>query len=345
MILSAPHLKAAATRILCSAGAIRSDAERVAERLVNGNLVGHDSHGVIRLCQYADQLRDGSIKSGSELSLVGEFGALAIFDANLGFGQVMAEAATKEGIKRAREYGTSTIGLRNVAHVGRLGDWAELAAAEGMISLHFVNSPAKPAVSPFGGRERRMATNPICVGIPAAGRKPVIVDITTSSVAEGKLRVAAAAGRPIPEGWIVDKEGRPSVDPADYYAGGAMLPMGAHKGYGLGLVVDLLAGAFTGGGTTGNAEAINRNNMMSVFIDSTAAGICDQTREITASYLDWIKACAPINPDAPVLIPGEPEERERKRRGQDGIEVPDGIWRQILETAEELGLSEAQLLA
>ncbi len=224
------QLTTAATRILSAGGATLNDAQTVAKRLVNGNLVGHDSHGVIRLCQYVDQLRDGSIKSDSELTTVADFGAVTIFDANFGFGQVMAEKAIREGVAKSRSFGVSMIGLRNVAHVGRVGEWAELAAGEGVVSVHFVNSPARPGVAPFGGRERRMSTNPICVGIPVDEKGSLIVDMTTSSAAEGKLRVAHAAGRAVPEGWIVDKNGDPSTNPGDYYDGGAMLPMGGAQG-------------------------------------------------------------------------------------------------------------------
>ena len=344
MKLTQNQLTTAAMRILSAAGTTTKEAECVAKRLVNANLVGYDSHGVIRLCQYVDQLREGTIKSGSRLTVVAEFGAVRIFDAGLGFGQVMAEAAVKKGIEVSRSFGVSTIGLRNVAHVGRVGDWAEMSADEGIISLHFVNSPAKPGVTPYGGRERRMATNPICIGIPVPGKNPVVVDISTSAVAEGKLRVAHAAGCSIPEGWIIDKHGKPSTNPGDYYDGGAILPMGGHKGYGLSLAVDLLAGAFTGGGATTANKSILRNNMLSVFIDPNTYGMGEEASSIATSYLDWIKKCKALNPDSSVLIPGEPEIKTRDLRRQNGIEVPEGVWQRILQTAKDLGLSQAQIL-
>ena len=343
MRLTAEQIGHVVQRILAAAGATATEAERVGLRLANANLVGHDSHGLIRVCQYADQLGDGTIRSGAKLALVARLGAVAIYDANLGFGQLAAEVTTQEGIDKAQELGISAIGLRNVSHVGRLGDWAELAAEQGVISFHFVNSPAKPGVSPFGGIERRMATNPICIGYPVVGRDPLIVDMTSSSVAEGKLRVANAAGTPIPEGWILDKEGNPTTDPSDYYDGGALLTMGGHKGYGLSLAIDLLAGAFTCGKTVNPEDAVNRNNMFSIFVDTSAAGLQDQANEIASSYLSWIKSCAARDPNRPVLIPGEPEAREKEKRLQSGIDVPDGIWRQVVDTAEALGLSEAEL--
>ena len=343
MRLTAEQIGHVVQRILAAAGATATEAERVGLRLANANLVGHDSHGLIRVCQYADQLGDGTIRSGAKLALVARLGAVAIYDANLGFGQLAAEVTTQEGIDKAQELGISAIGLRNVSHVGRLGDWAELAAEQGVISFHFVNSPAKPGVSPFGGIERRMATNPICIGYPVVGRDPLIVDMTTSSVAEGKLRVASAAGKSIPEGWALDKDGKPTTNPNDYYEGGAMLTMGGHKGYGLSLAIDLLAGAFTGGKTVSPHETVNRNNMFSIFVDAGACGLRDQASVIASSYLSWIKDCAVRDPNQPVLIPGEPEAREKRARTRFGIEVPDGVWHQVVGTAATLGISEAKL--
>lgn len=343
MKLTAEQIGRVVQRILSAAGATAAEAECVGLRLANANLVGHDSHGLIRVCQYADQLRDGTIRSGAKPEFVAGFGAVAIYDANLGFGQLAAEVTTRDGVARAREFGVSAVGLRNVSHVGRVGDWAELAAEQGVISFHFVNSPAKPGVSPFGGIERRMATNPICIGYPVAGRDPLIVDMTTSSVAEGKLRVASAAGKSIPEGWVLDKDGKPTTNPNDYYEGGAMLTMGGHKGYGLSLAIDLLAGAFTGGKTVSPHETVNRNNMFSIFVDSSACGMQDQASEIASSYLSWVKNCAARDPSQPVLIPGEPEAQEKRRRLQLGIDVPDGVWRQVVATAEALGISEDAL--
>jgi len=342
--LTAAQVEATVWNILCAAGAVEHEAKKVAQRLAGANLVGHDSHGLIRVCQYADQLREGTIRSGAELTLVQRVGAVSIYDANLGFGQVAAEKVTLEGARLAKESGLAAVGLRNVSHVGRLGDWAELAAEQGVISFHFVNSPAKPGVTPFGGIERRMATNPVCIGYPVHGRDPLIVDMTTSAVAEGKLRVAHAAGRPVPEGWIVDKSGNPTTDPGDYYDGGALLTMGGHKGYGLSLVTDLLAGAFTGGKTVNPGETVNRNNMFSIFLDSEASDMQEQPNGIAASYLSWIKECAARNPDSPVLIPGEPEANARKDRAREGIDVPDGIWHQVVDTAKSLNIAEAALL-
>ena len=343
MKLTAEQIAETVRRILLAAGATDLEAERVGVRLAGANLVGHDSHGLIRVCQYAGQLRDGTIRSGAKLELVARFGALSLYDANLGFGQLAAEWTTRQGIEQARESGISAVGLRQVSHVGRLGDWAEMAAETGVVSLHFVNSPAKPGVTPFGGIERRMATNPVCIGYPVKGREHLIVDMTTSSVAEGKLRVASAAGKAIPEGWVVDRSGAPTTDPNDYYAGGAMLTMGGHKGYGLSLAIDLLAGALTGGHTVGPDETVNRNNLFSIFIDTRGRGVPEEAEDIASAYLAWIKACTARDPAAPVLIPGEPEARQKRQRERNGIDVPEGIWRQVVETAEGLGLDEADL--
>ena len=342
--LTAEQITTVVERILCAAGATQDESRQVGIRLANANLVGHDSHGLIRVCQYADQLADGTIKTGAELTEVVRNGAVAIFDANLGFGQVAAEKTTREGIRIAGELGVAVIGLRNVAHVGRVGDWAEMAAQAGVISLHYVNSPATPGVTPFGGIERRMATNPVCIGYPVKGRDPVIADMTTSSVAEGKLRVARAAGDPVPEGWIVDKHGQNTTNPDDFYAGGALLTMGAHKGYALSLAIDLLAGAFTGGKTAGPSETVNRNNMLSVFIDPRVVGLDEDRDEIASAYLDWIKDCPARDPDKPVQLPGEPEATAKRHRTQSGIDIPQGVWDQVLATARHLGIEEGELV-
>ena len=158
------------------------------------------------------------------------------------------------------------VGLRNCGHLGRLGDWAEMAAAAGQVSLHFLNTSGAQRVAPFGGSDRRLSTNPLAIGVPLAGGDPAILDITTSTVAEGKLMVALNKGEQVPEGWIVDKHGKPTTDPKDFYDGGALLTIGAHKGSGLSILTDLLAGAITTGRSSDPADTVLRNNMLSIFI-------------------------------------------------------------------------------
>ena len=158
------------------------------------------------------------------------------------------------------------VGLRNCGHLGRLGDWAEMAAEAGQVSLHFLNTSGAQRVAPFGGSDRRLSTNPMAIGVPLAGGPPAILDITTSTVAEGKLMVALNKGEQVPEGWIVDKHGKPTTDPKDFYDGGALLTIGAHKGSGLSILTDLLAGAITTGRSSDPDDTVLRNNMLSIYI-------------------------------------------------------------------------------
>src|SRR4029434_1459306 len=166
---------------------------------------GHDSHGVLRVGKYLEWVRDGTLKPNTAPEIVFDSDTIAIVDGRRGFGQVTGEFATRMGIAKARVKGIAMIGLRNCGHLGRLGDWAEMAAEAGQVSLHFLNTSGAQRVAPFGGSDRRLSTNPMAVGVPRAGADPVILDITTSTVAEGKLMVALKQGAAVPAGWSVDK--------------------------------------------------------------------------------------------------------------------------------------------
>src|SRR6476620_6869184 len=219
--LQPAKLVALVTATMQRAGSSADEAATIARRLVDANCVGHDSHGVIRVGNYREWVREGWLKPNQPPSIVFESDAIAIVAGNRGFGQVIGEFATRLGIAKAARTGIAMIGLRNCGHLGRVGDWAEMAAVAGQVSLHFLNTSGAQRVAPFGGSDRRLSTNPITVGVPIAGRDPVILDITTSTVAEGKLMVAMNKGEQVPPGWIVDRDGRPTTDPRDFYDGGA----------------------------------------------------------------------------------------------------------------------------
>ena len=236
--------------------------------------------------------------------------SIAIVDGNRGFGQVTGEFATKLGIAKAAKSGIAMVGLRNCGHLGRLGDWAEMAADAGQVSLHFLNTSGAQRVAPFGGSDRRLSTNPMAIGVPLAGAPPAILDITTSTVAEGKLMVALNKGDRVPEGWIVDRNGKPTTDPKDFYDGGALLTIGAHKGSGLSILTDLLAGAVTTGRSSDPADTILRNNMLSIYI---APAIYDKDGGVLAEakrLVEWVKA-------SPPATAGRAGARARRDRAQD----------------------------
>jgi uncharacterized oxidoreductase len=250
---------------------------------------------------------------------------------------------------RAGKYGVALIALRHAGHLGRIGAWAEQAAARGLVSLHFVNSPGKGGiqVAPFGGRERRLAPNPLAIGMPRAGGPPLVLDITTSVVPEGKVRVALNRGAQLPEGAAIDAAGNPTRDPAAYYGPppGALLAMGGHKGSGLCMMVDLLAGALTGGGSSDPRVSGRGNNMLSIYIDpehlSGRAALDDAAADLAA----WVRSATPIAPDGEVLVPGEMEARCRRERSANGVPLDATTWGQISEAAAALGLAAAPLVA
>ncbi|MDH5286918.1 MAG: malate/lactate/ureidoglycolate dehydrogenase [Betaproteobacteria bacterium] len=343
-----PNLRAAAlvdvvAAIMDAAGCGAAEARTVARRLVDSNLVGHESHGVIRVSRYLEWLRAGNLRANATPRLVFDSDAIAIVDGERGFGQVVGEYAGRLGVDKAKRNGIAMVGLRNCGHLGRLGDWAQLAAEAGCVSLHFLNTSGAQRVAPYGGSDRRLSTNPMCVGIPQAGGEPVILDITTSTVAEGKLMVAVNKGERVPEGWIVDAQGRPTTDPQDFYAGGALLTIGGHKGSGLSIITDLLAGALTTGRSSDPADTVLRNNMLSITIAPAVYDPAGDTLREVRRLVDWVKASPPLSPGQAVLAPGDVERAARAQRERDGVPLDDATWRDIVVAAASVGIDAARV--
>jgi len=223
-----------------SAGLPTDEASTVAAALVDANLCGHDSHGVIRIDQYLKALRNGQLRAGVSLQVVHEAPAILIADGQWGFGQVQVRRLLERLVPKARAAGVTAGTLRHAGHIGRLGEYAEWVTQQGCAVLCTVNGHGLGrGVAPPGGIECRIGTNPLCLGVPTAG-DPLILDISTSVVAEGKVRVAFNKGVPAPEGWLLDEQGRPTTDPGVLYREprGSILPLGNYKGFGLGLVLD-----------------------------------------------------------------------------------------------------------
>ena len=343
--VAAPKLVAVVAAIMEGGGSAPDEARTIARRLVDSNLVGHDSHGVLRVGKYLEWVREGWLKPNMPPSIVFDSDALVIVDGNRGFGQVIGEFATRLGIAKAAKTGIAMVGLRNCGHLGRLGDWAEMAAAAGQVSLHFLNTSGALRVAPFGGSDRRLSTNPLAVGVPLAGGDPAILDITTSTVAEGKLMVALNKGEQVPAGWIVDKQGRPTTEPGDFYDGGALLTIGAHKGSGLSIITDLLAGAITTGRSSDPADDVLRNNMLSIFI---APAVYDPTGGVLAEarrFVDFVLQSPPVRPGEPVLAPGEVERRTRGARLAAGVPLDDKTWADLVAAGASAGVGEATITA
>jgi hydroxycarboxylate dehydrogenase B len=321
------------------------EAETIARRLVDANCVGHDSHGVIRVGKYLEWMREGWLHAHQAPSLIVDTETVAIIDGNRGFGQVIGEFAARHGIAKAAQTGIAMVGLRNCGHLGRVGDWAEMAAAAGQVSLHFLNTSGAQRVAPYGGRDRRLSTNPISIGIPVDGGDPVILDVTTSTVAEGKLMVAVNKGERVPEGWIIDRDGAPTTDPQDFYDGGALLTVGAHKGSGLSIVTDLLAGAVTTGRSSDPDDPVLRNNMLSIYIAPAVYAPDGRVAAEARRFVDWVKASPPLDAKQPVLAPGDIERRTRAERMRTGVPIDDKTYTDLLHAARSVGLDEAQAAA
>jgi uncharacterized oxidoreductase len=247
------------------------------------------------------------------------------------------------GIERAREHGSCIVALGNAHHIGRIGAWAEQAAAAGLISIHLVNVVARNVVAPFGGGDARFGTNPVCIGVPLPGREPVILDFATSMIAQGKTRVAHNKGEPVPPGCLIDDQGRDTTNPrySVIPPWGALLTFGAHKGYGLAVMCELLGGALAGGMTQRNADSSRRrvlNGMFSVLLDPASLGPTGDFEREAAAFVDWVKASPPREGVDQVLVAGEPERASRGHRSAHGIPVDATTWQEILDAGRKLGV-------
>ena len=344
----------ALTRIFEAAGGTEDEARIIADNLVRANLAGHDSHGVVRTQRYCSWVANGKVSFGQSLTTVIDGGAFVLLDGNLGFGQTLGIEAVRVGIEKAREHGVSLIGFRNIGHLGRIGEWAERAIAEGMVSIHFVNAYQSMLVAPFGGAERRMATNPVCIGVPCEGGD-FVLDFATSTVAEGKVLVAKRGGKPLPEGALVDGDGNLTTDPDALYGPtppgalpdarkgpGAITAMGLHKGSGLSLACELLAGALTGSGTCAPGFDFH-NGMLSIYLDPARLDDGHGWAASVRDYVDYVHSCRPADPAAPVLVPGDPERQRAEERRRDGLPLPGEAWESILAAGEGLGLDRDEL--
>lgn len=354
MRIGAAALRGVAAAIIEAAGSSPEEAETVAGRLVAANLTGHDSHGVIRVPQYVDAVRQGVLVPNRRAEVVFESEVAAVLDGGSGYGQVLGAQAVEAAIARAGRHGVGLAALRNSGHLGRIGDWAGLAADAGMVSLHFVNVVGVPLRGvPHGGRDARGTTNPIAIGMPVEGAPPLVLDFATTAVAEGKVRVARNKGVPLPEGCLIDAEGRPTNDPAAMYADppASLLPFGGpvtgHKGGGLWLLCDLLAGALGGGGCSRAPEPGARatSNMLSIVVAPRAFGEPAGFAAEVERYIGFVRSSRPREPGGEVLLPGEPERRHEAERRAGGIPIDAASWEQVLACGERVGLGRDRLEA
>jgi uncharacterized oxidoreductase len=344
--LDAVRLERLTRDIFTARGVPDEDAAWIAAMLVRANLRGHDSHGVIRVPQYVAALKAGTLNPKPQLRLVVDTPTIAILDGDGGFGQVVARRGIALAIERARVQGLAAVALRGANHVGRLADYAELAAREGLVGLLWVNARGGLNVAPWGGAARRLGTNPHAIGIPGPGGTVAMShDFATSVWAEGKLRVKFNRGETVPPGIMLNGRGEPSIDPREYYTepAGSLLTAGAHKGFGLSIAVEILAGILSGAGAASGEPSVFRNGTLIVCVDPGRFMPLPEFHAQVAALLDWVRS-APLAAGAEeILIPGQPEARLEAERRARGIAIDDETWRQIVAVRDEAVEAESSL--
>lgn len=314
------------------------------------NLSGHDSHGVGMLPRYVDAVLEGGLTPNASVQTVLDAGALLSLNGQRGYGQVIGEQAMALGMARAKTHGSCIVALAESHHLGRIGHFAEMAVAEGLVSLHFVNVKSRAVVAPWGGSDGRFGTNPCCIGIPLKDQPPFVLDFATSRVAQGKMRVAHNQGKSVQSGLLMDEHGQPTTDPGVVVVPqanglfGALMPFGEHKGYGLAMACELLGGALTGGGTWHSPSMEGKaiiNSMLTVLIDPARLGTQAAFDTEARAFVDWLRQSPPADGFDRVQMAGEPERAMRLQRAQDGIEVDLQTWQEIALAAGKVGATIA----
>ncbi len=338
-IVAHQNLRRICQEVAVAVGTPADIALAVTESLVEANLAGHDSHGVLRLPWYVRSIRQGTIHADARPAVIGRSGATAIVDGALGWGQPAARLAAQTAIELAAESGVGAVTIVSCNHIGRLGEYVAIMARAGMIGIALCNS--SPVVAAYGGYRPVLGTNPLAWAAPrAAGQAPVVLDFASSIVAEGKLRVARAKGEALPPGLIVDATGAPSLDPADFYAGGALQTFGLHKGSGLSVMIELLARGLAG---VDLSQPEHRGHNGTLMLALRIGSFAPEQQFFSAAerLFGQIGISPPAAGFEAVLLPGEPELRMREQRLADGIPLAQSAWDEIAALAAELGVSTA----
>ena len=352
-IVRADALAAYEARIFAATGAPADEARMVADHLVGANLRGHDSHGAIRTASYVALAQSGALHPGAHPHMVRESASTAVLDGEWNYGQVVAFHAMNLAIAKARDTGVGVVSAFHSGHIGRVGAYGEQAVAAGMIGIGGVNSPGVRLTAAYGGAHRRLGTNPIMIAMPTTNpAEPFVLDMATSVVAEGKLRVAVNKGVQVPEHWIIDGDGRATSEPRDFYGTGsnptpgALLPVGGatggYKGFGLNMAMEALSGILSGAGTAVKG-ARGSNGVFLMALDPARFTGLDTFVAMLAALIAHVQE-PPFAPGVnEVLTAGEPERRTMAQRRAHGIELDDETWKQIGEAAASVGVSPVEI--
>ncbi|MFC3340358.1 malate/lactate/ureidoglycolate dehydrogenase [Paracandidimonas soli] len=347
-LFEAALLRSAVHEVIRGFGCDEEQCALIADNLVRANLTGHDSHGVGMLPRYARAYREGSLQPKASLQQTKDAGILLTLDGQMGFGQSIGRQAMDLAISRTREHGACIMALGNTHHLGRIGEWAEMAVEHGLVSIHFVNVISRPIVAPWGGSDARYGTNPFAIGIPLRSGDRFILDFATSIIAQGKTRVAYNRGASLKPGQMLDDRGQPTTDPVYGVLNplGALLPFGEHKGFGLAMACELLGGALAGGwSVNGPADGKQRvvNGMLSILFDPSKIAQPENFEEYAQRTIAWIKASPPQPEIDRIVLAGETERDICRERTHNGIPVDTQTWQDILQSASELGVDSQRI--
>jgi len=337
--IQAAPLERLARDIFAAAGTPDDIAAAVAQSLVMTNLLGHDSHGVLRVKQYITMIRKGMIQPAARPQIRKRFGATAMLTLGYGFGQIGARYAAELAIEMAREHGIAAVSLGQSTHIGRLGEFSGMIAAQGLIGIGFASGGFSHGfVAPYGGRERLFSTNPMSFAVPCGDEETLLLDFATSGVAHGKVLLAQSKGAPAPKGMMLDKTGRPTTEAADLDAGGVLLPMGLHKGSGLSMMMEIIPNLLAGDRPMSSPEFHYGNPMLLMALLPAAFDQATDFAAHVAALKARLKAIKPAEGFDEVLAPGEPEARSYAERVKAGIPLPDRVWADLRELADEFGV-------
>lgn len=345
VVVSRSELERFAAGLLRAGGASAEDARLVAESLLDANLKGHESHGVIRIPDYVEQLRLGELVSGVDIAVMSETPAILAGDAGYGFGQVQCRKLIDRLEPKARALGVACGTLKRCGHVGRLGEWVERAAERGLAGFITVNdNGVLKCVAPPGGIGAKISTNPMGLAVPTDG-DPLMLDISTSAVANGKVKVALMSGKQCPPGWLLDAEGNPTTDPATRFSKpeGTLLPFGgeqSYKGFGLGLLLDCLAGGLTGGYCPPAPEGVPvTNNVVMVLWDPTLFAGKEHFVTEASKVIESVRS-TPRRPGVDsIRLPGDRGHNLHDERTRNGVPIDGGTWKALGTLAEKLNVS------
>ncbi|MHB1416844.1 MAG: Ldh family oxidoreductase [Chloroflexota bacterium] len=338
----AEQLERAASAIFQAADTPKDIADHVAHSLVQSNLMGHDSHGVIRVPRYVELIKDGMVVPSARPTTSNETSTTAVVNGNWAFGQITARFGAELAIQKAKEMNVGVVGLVEQNHIGRLGEYSGMMAEAGMIGMVVTGGFRPPicAVAPFGGAARTLGTNPYSFAVPTGQKNGkqdmVLVDFATSVVAEGKLQVARAKGAPLAEGILLNKDGLPTTNANDFYAGGMILPVGGHKGYALALMADMMGAYLAGSDAVG--KELNQTGTFMMAINVEAFRPLTEFMAAAGGRVNEIKAIPPAPGFKEVLVPGEPEFRTKAEREREGIGLPEATWEALVKTGQGLGV-------